>query len=136
MLEKLKFNPKEIGPIEQGLIILCLMIMMSAVFFITRVTNIYVWNILLVFLLMYCVYNAVFAIFTKQLPKYLGLSILVFSMLCLVVYVSGNLIADVKYKDARELRIITILLPVFYAMFYFSCLIFRFVLEFLYELDK
>lgn len=133
---KLKFSLKEAGPIEQGLIVLPLIILVTFVCFVIKIKSIYAWNFLLVPLLLYCVYNAVFSIFYKNLVPYLGLSVLVFSILCFTVYISGNLVSSISFKNSLEIRTIANLLPLFYVMFYFFCLVFRFVLQFLQDIDK
>ncbi|MCB0507423.1 MAG: hypothetical protein R2739_00180 [Chitinophagales bacterium] len=136
MFKKSDFHYKNIQPLQQGIVVCTLLILIALTCFIVGKKDIIAWNFLAGPIMLYCVFNPLMGAFRENRLPYFGKSVLVFLGILTLVYVLGNAISVVSYHSNSELHIITIILFIFYFMFNFLCTVFRAALRFFEEIDN
>ncbi len=131
MNKKISFNLKNTTPIQQGLVVLCAIVLISIVCVAIQKRDVMYWNFIIIPFFLFTVYNPIIGAFQKKLLPYMGISALVFIGLAATVYFLGNLVSNFSYGEVRELHIIAPTILIFYFMFNFLCFVFRSALHYL-----
>ncbi len=127
---------KNTGPLQQGIIIMLLITLLSLSCLLFHQSGMFAWNLILSPVFLFCFYNPIIGAFQQKPLRYFGTSVLIFTLLTMYVYISGNFISDFMYKDSNELQMMTILVITFFLLFNLICLLFRGILNLLHEIDN
>ncbi|MFN8261723.1 MAG: hypothetical protein U0X41_12365 [Chitinophagales bacterium] len=127
---------KNTGPLQQGVFIMLLITALSLGCLLFRPQGMFAWNLISSPLLLFCFYNPIIGAFRQKPLRYFGISALVFILLGMYIYISGNFISDFNYQDSGELQMMTLLIITFFLLFNLICLLFRGILNLLHEIDR
>ncbi len=127
---------KKTNPLQQGIVIMLLITLMTLVCWLFQLTSMFAWNLILSPLFLFCFYNPVIGAFQQKLLQYTGFSVLTFILLAMYIYISGNFVSDFSYRQSDELHIMTALVVLFYLLLNLLCLLFRGILYMLEQIDN
>ncbi len=127
---------KKTNPLQQGIVIMLLITLMTLVCWLFQLKSMFAWNLILSPLFLFCFYNPVIGAFQQKLLQYTGFSVLMFILLAMYIYISGNFVSDFSYKQSDELHIMTALVVLFYLLLNLLCLLFRGILYMLEQIDN
>ena len=127
---------KKIGPFQQGAFVILLITFVSIGCLVFHQKSMFAWDLILSPIFLFCFYNPIIGAFQQKLLQYIGFSLLTFVLLIMYIYISGNFVSDLSYKETGELHFITVLVITFYFMFNMLCLLFRGILYMLEEIDN
>ncbi len=127
---------KNTGPLQQGVFVMLLITALSLGCLLFRPQGMFAWNLISSPLLLFCFYNPIIGAFRQKPLRYFGISALVFILLGMYIYISGNFISDFNYQDSGELQMMTLLIITFFLLFNLICLLFRGILNLLHEIDR
>lgn len=136
MFRNISFDLRHYGPLKQGALAFALVTLVSLICIVFHLHAMQSWNMMLSPMLLFSCYNPIIGAFRPHLLKYVLLSMPVFVLLALYIFISGNFISDYAYKDSDELHLITVLIIVFYFLLNLVCLMFRGVLYMLESIDE
>jgi hypothetical protein len=135
MIRNSFFDIRKIGPFRQGGLAMILVTIVTLFCFFFKIKTMQSWNMIFSPIFLYCCYNPILGAFREKWLPYIAYSILVFLVLAMYIYVSGNFVSDFSYRHSDELHRMTVLAVIFYFLLNLLCLMFRGVLYLLETMD-
>ncbi len=136
MIHYLKFDYKNLSPFQQGMLSALLVTFISLFCLVFHQNSMQAWDMLLTPILLLCFYNPILGAFQQKPLQYFGISVLVFISIAAYIYISGNFVSTISYKQSGELHLFAVLIVVFYFLLNLLTLLFRGILYLLKHIDE
>ena len=130
------FDIMSFNPLKQGAFTMLLITLVSLLCFLFHIRSMQAWNMILSPIFLFSSYNPIIGAFQQKWGRYLAVSALVFVVLAMYIYISGNFVSQYSYRESDELHRFTALAIIFYFLLNLVCIMFRGVLYMLETIDE